>query len=529
MTQSKFSFEPVVLSLADLLGPEYVEAACAARAFLSGEDEAQLRAVATERVDFYPEVFHKRLLALLPRVGEPCCPPLGKAAEGATSAAFQASSKPSVAPVNGLGFLRIGEGGRLFLTLKSEHYHVPLGHAFPGYRLVDRARDLGIPNATHNNTRGHITRLLEQELVCAAASIPPGDRAAGARRLDQLRASRCPTDLNRVLNLETGSLAVEAAIKMCLSRFYQPVIPAKAGTDAPHPTYDGRIPVLIVLGDDAGGLDANYHGTTMLAQVMRGMWPDLAAGLEREGTVLVRSVRPNNLDDLETVFGAYDKDPFKIAGFFHELVLMNYAARRLTEQFVQRAYALCEQQDVPTVVDEIQTGIWSPELFLFREYGVKPWAVALGKGFPGGECPASRLLFSSALDTLPQFGALVTNGQEELASLTYLITMRWAQANADAIRAAGDYYRQRLNDLAERHPHLIGVIEGRRHLAGIHFHDLEPAKAFAQHLNEAGLDISVQTYKIGCPPCPLTKLPITADGQVVDVVIHRMEEALKRL
>ena len=41
----------------------------------------------------------------------------------------------------------------------------PSATAFPGYRLLETARALGIPNATHNNTRGCITRLLEEELV----------------------------------------------------------------------------------------------------------------------------------------------------------------------------------------------------------------------------------------------------------------------------------------------------------------------------------------------------------------------------
>ena len=55
---------------------------------------------------------------------------------------------------------------------KSEHYHIPLGHGFPGYALLDKARALGIPNATHNNTRGYITRLLERRLIAAANGRP---------------------------------------------------------------------------------------------------------------------------------------------------------------------------------------------------------------------------------------------------------------------------------------------------------------------------------------------------------------------
>ena len=86
-----------------------------------------------------------------------------------------------------------------------------------------------------------------------------------------------------------------------------------------------------------------------------------------------------------------------------------------------------------------------------------------------------------------------------------------------------------LNELAEAHPRLIRAIEGRRHLAGIFFDDLAIAKAFTGRLNERGLDISVQTYKEGCPPSALTKLPLIAGYEIVHVVLAMMEEALGRL
>jgi hypothetical protein len=37
-----------------------------------------------------------------------------------------------------LGYYRVGEDGRLYLMTKSEHYHAPLGHAFPGYTLIEK-------------------------------------------------------------------------------------------------------------------------------------------------------------------------------------------------------------------------------------------------------------------------------------------------------------------------------------------------------------------------------------------------------
>lgn len=512
-------FARVRHSLKDLLGGEFIQAACAARARLTGEEEKALRALAAEKIDFYPVELYRRLVDWLPRVGEACCPPVRSTAPGATSQEFQAHSKPAIAPLNCLGFYRVSEDGRLFLTSKSEHYHVALGHHFPGYQLLERARRLGISNATHNVTRGQVTRILEQELV----------RAAAGRSRDEIPESPAGTGrrhgaaLDRVLNLETGSLAAETAIKMVLARFYRP-LPV-----SPPPKYQGRTPVFVVLGDYQGGLQANYHGTAVVAQWMRGMWPELLEGLEKHGLLRVRGVRPNDERELEAVFAEYNQGRYKTAAFFHEFIMMNYGAARLTDSYIRRAYALCRKHDTPTVADEIQTCVWSPEIFMFREYGVTPSIAVVGKGFPGGEYPASRILFNAALDTLPLFGALVTNGQEELASLAYLVTLRWAEANAEVTGAVGDYYEERLRDLAARHSGPLASIEGRRHLAGINFHELGTGRRFAKILNEAGLDISVQTYKEGCPPSALTKLPLTAGYEVVDVVLARMEEALRAI
>jgi acetylornithine/succinyldiaminopimelate/putrescine aminotransferase len=413
----------------------------------------------------------------------------------------------------------VGEDGVLYLVSKSEHYHASLGHDFPGYRLIENAKKLGVANITHNNTRGHITRLVEEQLVRAANGLKPGDRKA----LERVLESREPHTLNRVINLETGSLAVEAALKMMLARFY------RLHQHFPAPPYLGRVPVFLVLADNEGGRQANYHGTTLLTQAMRGMWPELYAALDREELFLAQPVRINDLGHFEQTLERYESGKYKVAGFFHELILMNYGGIRLEERYLARAYELCRRHDVPTMADEIQSCIWSPELFLFREYRLKPDFVSVGKGFPGGQYPASKILFSSHLDSLDQFGALVTNGQEELASLAYLITMEFVRANAGYVQELGEYYERSLRALARRHPKALERIEGRRHLCSLFFRSEEKAVAFIRTLNEGGIDISAQTYKAKCPPSALTKLPLTATPKIVDVLVARMDAALSAL
>ena len=422
-------------------------------------------------------------------------------------------------PLAGLGFIRIGEDGQAYLISKSEHYHASLGHSFPGYRLVENAQRLGIPNATHNNTRGHITRLLEQELIRVANGVQKGDE----KRLKQIIHSTEPHVLNRVINLETGSLAVEAALKMILARFY------RVEESSDRPQYHGRTPVLLVVADNAGGKKANYHGTTLLAQVMRGMWPELCDSLESSHAVVIKPVKINDISDFERTLAEYDTQPYKVAGFFHEIILMNYGGIRLDEEFLRRAYALCQEHDVPTVADEIQSCIWSPEMFLFREYQLRPDFVSVGKGFPGGQYPASRIITTSAMDNLHQFGALVTNGQEELASLAYLVTMEFVQANRAYLRSIGDYYEAELRAMARQYPAIIERVEGRRHLSSIFFHSGNAALKFATWLNDAGIDISVHAYKANSPPAALTKIPLISTYKMVSFLIAKMREALKQL
>ncbi len=501
-------FSEVRLSLSDLVGQDYLEHVCAAHSALTQQDFTRFSVADDEPLSFFPAEFQARLRALLPRVGERLLVPTSfVSACGAGTQQFRVAAHSRMAPLSGLGYFRLGEDGRLYLMTKSEHYHAPLGHSFPGYGLLDRARRLGIPNATHNNTRGHITRLLEMALLETANTNT---------------SANCSPRLDCVLNLETGSLVTEAALKMMLARFY------RIQHDAVEPRYAGLRPVLLVMGNDDGGCSGNYHGTTLFTQIMRGMWPAITDGLDAQGLLQLHPIRPNNFADLEDAFQLFEKAPYKIAGFFHELIMMNYGGRKLAPAFLQRAYVLCAAHDVPTCVDEIQSCLWAPELFLFREYGLSPTFVAIGKGFPGGEYAASRLLFSSSMDLLPLFGALVTNGQEELASLAYLVTMRWAQANAAITCAIGEYYEERLRIFAARHSSHIVEITGERHLAGIAFHEIHTAKRFTDQLNQQGFDISAQTYKADCPPVALTKLPLIAGPQVVDFIVDKMEATMRQ-
>lgn len=508
----------LTLSLTDLLGKNYLSAVVAAQAALTGTTEAALWAIADRKVEFYPPTYAAHAERLAKLTGQQLCRPMVNAPAGAATKAFAAAQHSAMAPLACLGCTRIGEDGRAYFTAKSEHYHISLGHKFPGYELLTLASQLGIVNATHNNTRGFITRKLERELVRVANGIALGDQAA----LTAVIASPDERALNRVINLETGSLAVESALKMLLARFY------RLDQTYSEPPYAGRTPVFLVMADFNGNCEANYHGTTILTQILRGMWPELKHKLAQDGLYQVVPVAINDFADFATKVAKFDAGPSKVAGFFHELVLMNYGGIRLTENYVQRCHALAREHDIPTMVDEIQSCMWSPELFLFKEYGITPDFVSVGKGFPGGEYPASKIITNAKMDTLNQFGALVTNGQEELASLAYLVTMAFAEHNRDHTATVGKFYQQAARALAKEFPAVLEKIAGNGLLTSFVFRDSATTQAFVRFMNDRCYDVSAQTYKANCPPVALTKLPLVVSESMITQLIDVMREGLQQ-
>lgn len=502
-------------SLRDLFGSEYMDQIIGTAEKLLQLTPEEAEALASEKEYFWSEDFHSAVCALSKQVGQSIINPFESDNSGAPTDSFRKASKLSMAPVGGLGCYRIGENGRVYMASKSEHYHTPLGHNFPGYRLITRARKLGILNATHNNTRGYITRLMERQLVAAANGLSPEDE-----KVHKILAVKAPKVLNRVINLETGSLAVEAGIKMMLSRFYRLDITFE------KPKYAGKIPVFFIMQDYNGGKEANYHGTTVIAQTLRGMWPDYYEKLEKAGLYKVVPVAINDPADFEAKIRQYNQGEYKTAGFLHEIILMNYGGIRLQKAFLQKAYALCEKFDTPCMVDEIQSCMWYPGMFLFRLYELKPDFVIVGKGFPGGEYAASKIITTGEMDSLNQFGALVTNGQEELASLSYMITMRFSWDNAEEIGRLGQLFEDGLCDLATLYPQKIDKIEGSRHMAAIHFKTVEQVIAFNKKMNDAGFDVGAQLYKANCPPAALMKMPIIACEEELRLVIEKIHKTI---
>ena len=94
----------------------------------------------------------------------------------------------------------------------------------------------------------------------------------------------------------------------------------------------------------------------------------------------------------------------KIAGIMMELVQGEGGVIALTEEFVKTAAAICKEQDIPLIIDEVQTGNGrTGKLYAFQHYGISPDLVSTAKGLGGG-LPIGATLMSEKVQNVLQPG-----------------------------------------------------------------------------------------------------------------------------
>jgi len=261
-------------------------------------------------------------------------------------------------------------------------------------------------------------------------------------------------------------------------------------------------------------LAGNYHGTDMVAQTMRGMWPGLVTGME---TV---QVEPNEPDGLQAAFERYGR---RVAGFWTEPIMMNREAIAVDAGFLRLAERLCRQHDALMAVDEIQTGFWYPEVLMFRSLGIRPDLVVVGKGMTAGFHPLSGLLYRKEQDILAQYDAISTNGGASLAAFVALCSMDLIERDRDRVATLAERHFEGLRALVGEFPALVEEVNGSGFLSGLKFRDRKDALGFHREAVERGLWLRAHAYHPGHRTV-LMKYPLVVEKSIVDYVLGRLRE-----
>ena len=431
--------------------------------------------------------------SLLRRVGHTICevPPARHLDKRFIQKSYRGDlTQPPDDLLTGQGLFYITEQGKLFLDCTGGHYQMTWGYFHPELdAAVREALETGVVWDDHSNIPGNTVKRLCERLVAAANGITG----------DPTRLLQNDKALNTVLlGVCTGSVAASSALKIAL-RVHE----------ATRPKVE---PVFI-------SLDGNYHGTDFLAQRLRGMWPRYFRNAQ------FVQIEPN---DLKVLRGAFNKHRGRVAAFFFEPILMNREAILLQQDFVREARALCDKAGALMVVDEIQTGFWCPEVFMFRQYSIVPDIVVVGKGMTAGFHPLSAIIYKRKLDCLAQYDAISTNGGAPLAALVGLGCLALIVRDRKRIADLSRHYFQRLQEIPKTYPSLVSAIHGKGLLAGIKFKEVKDALTFHRRCVERGLWVRAHAYHEGHSTV-LTKLGLAADKRIADFIVDTFLQILQEM
>ncbi|MBD3182095.1 aminotransferase class III-fold pyridoxal phosphate-dependent enzyme [Candidatus Poribacteria bacterium] len=466
-------FKTFSLFLNDMLGDKYTEALDKAYQILKESPKEKLRKMVGRKIKEIPEF-----------------PQLDK------RGFVESYQKPIEDDIlAGYGLFKITESRMLQMDWTGGHYQLPLGYHFRNLdRILVTAREHGIIDDTHNNTPGQAVKLLAFELIKSANKY---DGEVDINKLKQVIDAK--DRLNRVTSVDTGTVASGAALKSILYRFRN--------------LHKDNIPVFIMQ-------EGNYHGTDFFQQYLRGMWQWMFTN------VIVEAVKPNDIDHLNQTFQKYQNGgKEKVAAVIMEPVLMNNRAIYLKPEYIYRAKELAEKHDAVMMLDEIQTGFWSPDIFMANELKGVADIIAVGKGLTSGFSPLAYMICKKYLDNQDQYSSISTNGNADMAALAGLVVLYSIRENSSHIQKTGEYYMECLQDLQQKHPKKITGITGCRHLAGINIVNENMAKKFHQGCLDQGIFLRLQTYKAGA--CTIiTKPAVIADADDVDFVIKKLNAVL---
>jgi ornithine--oxo-acid transaminase len=293
-----------------------------------------------------------------------------------------------------------------------------------GNRYLDVLGGFGLFNVGRNNPR------VREALVEALELERPGSVQLGVDSLPALLAEellrRSPGSLGRVLFTNSGTEAVEAALKL-----------GRAAT--------GRSRVL--------SAEHGFHGLT-LGALSANANPEFTA---RFGPLLpgFERVPWDDLGALEHKLRGED-----VALFIVEPV-QGKGVNIPSAGYLEGAQELCRRYGTLFCVDEVQTGFGrTGTMFAFEHWGLEPDLVPVAKSLSGGYVPVGALLMSTEVyegvfDSIPN---AVSHGStfapNDLAMVAGLATLRELDEQGLVERSArlGEQLLERTRPLVERSP-----------------------------------------------------------------------------
>ena len=300
--------------------------------------------------------------------------------------------------------------------------------------------------------------------------------------------------MDRVFFTNSGTEAVEGAVKLARKYYFN-----KTG----------------IADSEIIAMQKSFHGRTMGALSVTG-----TKSYRDPFEPLIGNVKFAEFNDIESVKKCITK---KTCAIIMETVQGEGGIHPATREFLSAVRALCDENDILLILDEVQCGMGrSGKFFAYQTYGITPdimtSAKGLGNGVPVGAFGAKERVASAFRPG--DHGSTYGGNPFVCAAVSRVFDLFDEKNILENVNTVGDYLYTALNDFAARHKDIVTDHRGIKMMQGLEFN------TDVHEIVQRGMDNGLVTIAAGKNVIRFLP-PLIAEKRHVDECIEKLECAVK--